>query len=114
MIVLPSALSGFYNTLTKEAVVESNNRVYCIYGNVLLTNEDRTCFVCGATKMQAISLQAEVHMITQALSTYTTERLIRGTYTLKEVAELTGLNKNVVKAIDEKRLRDKYTVDGKS
>ena len=28
------------------------------------------------------------------------------------MAELTGLSKNTVKAIDEKRLRDKYTVDG--
>ena len=152
MIVIPSALSGFYNTLTKEAVAESDNRVYCIYGDVPLTNEDRTCSVCGgkmhvhntyrdstlwhlpfgsaysclkynkqrlrcsvcgATKMQAIAFQAEGHMITQALHTYTTELLTRGTYTLKEVTELTGLNKNVVKAIDEKRLRDKYTVDGK-
>ncbi len=35
------------------------------------------------------------------------------TYTLKQVAEITGLGKNTVKAIDKKRLQDRYTIDGK-
>ena len=35
------------------------------------------------------------------------------TYTNKQVAEITGLGKNVVKAIDKKRLQERYTMDGK-
>ncbi|AMC94605.1 transposase [Erysipelothrix larvae] len=35
-----------------------------------------------------------------------------GTYTLKQVAEITGLGKNTVKAIDLKRLKELYTIDG--
>lgn len=36
-----------------------------------------------------------------------------GTYTLKQVAEITGLGKNTVKDIDFKRLQEMYTIDGK-
>jgi transposase len=32
--------------------------------------------------------------------------------TNKEVAYLTGLGKNTVKALDQQRLKDKYTIDG--
>ena len=35
-----------------------------------------------------------------------------GKYTNKSIAELTGLGQNVVKRIDLKRLREKYTIDG--
>lgn len=38
--------------------------------------------------------------------------LALGTYTLKQVAEMTGLGKNTVKDIDLKRLKDLYTIDG--
>ena len=34
------------------------------------------------------------------------------TYTLKQVAEITGLGKNTVKALDLKRLKELYTIDG--
>ncbi len=38
--------------------------------------------------------------------------LARGTYTNKQIAEITGLGKNTVKSIDLKRLKEKYTEDG--
>ena len=52
-------------------------------------------------------------MITEALHQYTRDLLEKGTYTLKQVAEITGLGKNTVKDIDKKRLLEKYTTDGK-
>ena len=44
---------------------------------------------------------------------YTRDLLATGTHTLKQVAEIPGLGKNTVKAIDKKRLQDRYTIDGK-
>jgi len=70
------------------------------------------CPKCGKTKMQHISFKADNHMITEELHQYTCDLLAAGSYTNKEVAELTGLGKNTVKAIDKKRLKDLYTVDG--
>ena len=35
-------------------------------------------------------------------------------FTNKEVSEITGLNKNIIKDIDLKRLKNLYTVDGKT
>ena len=53
-------------------------------------------------------------MITEALYQYTRDLLALQTYTNKQVAEITGLGKNVVKVIDKKRLQEKYTIDGKA
>ena len=69
------------------------------------------CPKCGATKSQYISFKADGHLITKILHQYTCDLLASGTYTNKEVAELTGLGKNVVKEIDKKRLQDIYTTD---
>ena len=52
-------------------------------------------------------------MITEALYQYTRDLLALQTYTNKQVAEITGLGKNVVKEIDKARLQEKYTIDGK-
>ena len=71
------------------------------------------CACCGAVKEQFISFKAPGHMITEALYQYTRDLLALQTYTNKQVAEITGLGKNVVKAIDKKRLEEKYTIDGK-
>lgn len=71
------------------------------------------CPKCGAVKQQFISFKAPDHLITEALYQYTRDLLATGTYTLKQVAEITGLGKNVVKDIDLKRLKEKYTIDGK-
>lgn len=72
------------------------------------------CPNCGASKMQDVSFQADGHRITVALEQYASDLLATGNYTLKEVAEITGLGKNTVKDIDRKRLQDKYTIDGKT
>ena len=63
------------------------------------------CPKCSAVKQQFISFKAPGHMITDALYQYTRDLLTIGTYTLKQVAEITGLGKNVVKAIDMERLK---------
>lgn len=70
------------------------------------------CPKCSATKTQFISFKADGHRITEALYQYTRDLLAIGTYTNKQVAEITGLNKNTVKAIDKKRLQELYTIDG--
>lgn len=71
------------------------------------------CPKCGATKQQYISFKAPGHRITDALYEYTRDLLAIGTYTNKQVAEITGLGKNVVKEIDKKRFQEMYTIDGK-
>lgn len=69
------------------------------------------CPSCGATKSQYIHFKAPSHMITDALYSYTRDLLATGTYTNKQIAELTGLGENTVKAIDKKRLQERYTTD---
>ena len=66
------------------------------------------CPCCGKLKMQEIPFKAPGHQISTALLTYAEELLEHG-YTNKEVGELTGLGKNVVKQIDLARLKRKYT-----
>ena len=69
------------------------------------------CPKCGATKSQYISFKAAGHRITEALLTYVCDLLAMGTYTNKDIADITGLNKNVIKEIDKKRLQGLYTTD---
>ncbi len=59
--------------------------------------------------MQFISFKAPSHRITEELYTFTQDLLASGWYTNKEVADLTGLNKNTVKDIDKERLQKLYT-----
>lgn len=67
------------------------------------------CAACGATTSQFISFKARGHRITQELLQYTQDLLASGNYTNKEVASLTGLGKNTVKAIDKERLMELHT-----
>jgi len=69
------------------------------------------CSACRQTKMQAVPFQAEGHRITSELFNYTRDLLATG-LTNKVVANITGLGKNTVKAIDLQRLKEKYTIDG--
>ena len=71
------------------------------------------CPICGHSYMQDIPFKAENHRITLELEQYTKDLLATSNYTLKEVAEITGLGKNTVKTIDKRRLQENYTVDGK-
>ena len=72
------------------------------------------CTDCECSVSQYLSFKAPGHRITEALYQYARDLLALGTYTNKEVAEITGLGKNTVKAIDKKRLQDKYTIDGQT
>lgn len=52
--------------------------------------------------------------ITKALEEFIEKLLGRASFTLKSISELTGVGKNIVKAIDLRRLKRLYTVDGKT
>ena len=91
-------------------------RHLCFGGNlscVLFPHNRFKCPACGATKSQFISFKAMGHRMTEELYQYTRDLLAHGTYTNKQVAEITGLGKNVVKDIDKQRLQELYTVGGK-
>ena len=79
---------------------------------LLFPHNQLRCRECGKTKSQFISFKADGHLITEALHQYVRDLLAAGTYTNKQVAELAGLDKNVIKAIDKKRLQELYTTDG--
>ena len=92
-------------------------RHLCIGGNLsclIFPHNQLRCPECGATKSQFISFKAAGHLITEQLHQYACDLLSIGTYTNKQVAEITGLGENTVKEIDKKRLRDIYTTDGGS
>ena len=58
-----------------------------------------------------VDFKEEGHFITKALGIYIRE-LLSWQLTLKEVSQITGVDQNIVKAIDKKRLEEKYTVNG--
>lgn len=92
-------------------------RHLCFGGNLSCVNFDRIqyyCSHCHCSSMQTVPFKAEHHFMTVELEQYTNDLLTYGTYTLKQVAGITGLGKNVVKDIDSKRLRDAYTIDGRT
>ena len=68
---------------------------------VQLKHNQFRCPHCGATPLQNIPFKVENHLMTRELYQYARDLLGFGTYTLKDVAALTGLNKNVVKKIDK-------------
>ena len=58
-----------------------------------------------------VEFKEDGHLITKALSTYIRD-LLSWQLTLKEVSQITGVDQNIVKAIDKRRLEEKYTVNG--
>ena len=89
-------------------------RHLCFGSNLSTVRFDRVQLVCrcGHSHMQTIPFKAEGHQISVELWQYARDLLALGTYTLKQVAEITGLGKDTVKGIDLKRLKDLYTIDG--
>lgn len=79
---------------------------------IVFPHHQLECPKCGATKSQFIPFKAEGHRMSCELYQYVMDLLALGKYTNKSIAELTGLGQNVVKRIDLKRLREKYTIDG--
>ena len=78
-----------------------------------LPHNQLRCPLCGETKGQYISFKAVGHRMTEQLYQYARDLLALNTFTNKQVSEITGLGKNVVKEIDLQRLKDRYTLDGK-
>ena len=71
------------------------------------------CPCCHETRNELIPFKAREHFITTEHENYAEQLLAYG-LTNKEVAEITGLNKNIIKSIDFKRLKNLYTIDGKT
>lgn len=65
------------------------------------------------TRSQSIPFKANGYRITKALKECT-ERLLSDGCTLKQVAEITGLDKMTVKSIHKELLLSKFTIDGKT
>jgi len=79
---------------------------------VEVTRHRHVCRSCGRSHMDPIPFKAEGHRVTLPLMTFVWDLLDLGE-TLKSVSLMTGLNKNVVKAIDKERLESLYTEVGK-
>ena len=92
-------------------------RHLCFGGNltcISFNHNQLYCPSCNHTHMQNIPFKANNHRITEELLTYTKDLLATNKYTLKQVAEITGLGKNVVKDIDLQRLKEKYSINGET
>ncbi len=72
------------------------------------------CPICGNTHMQDIPFKADGHRITKELEAYIRKLLADGAHTNKSIARMTGVNQAIVKDIDIARLKEEYTVDGKT
>ena len=68
---------------------------------------------CHYSYTYRCDFKAQNHLITSALETYVRDLLSYG-FNLTNVSLLTGLSRQVVKAIDLERLKEKYTIDGTS
>lgn len=101
MICAPTRIKHFnYSTVTTVVEV-SLNQMQC-------SNPE-----CNATKMQDIPFRSKYHHITKDLEEFIERLLGSASFTLKSISELTGVCKNIDKAIDMRRLKILYTVDGK-
>ncbi len=67
------------------------------------------CPHCHHTEMQEIPFKSAGHRITRSLQTYIESLLALNQYTLKQISENTGVNRDIIKDIDKKRLLDRYT-----
>lgn len=95
-----------YNTKIKHLPFGST------YTQIDVERVQLICPNCGLTKTQELPFKDEKHLITKELRTYTEDLLATNKFTNKDIAKLTGLNRNLVKEIDKERLMKKYTVDG--
>ena len=68
---------------------------------------------CNHFELEPIPFQADEHRITRELEVYIRDLLAQQSMTLKQVAAMTGVNRNIIKDIDKKRLQELYTVEGK-
>jgi transposase len=83
-----------------------------MYSNIIIDMKQLVCSNCGFTKMQSIPFKDENHFITIEAKENIKKMLNRGNITLKNIASLSGVNRNVVKDIDKERLYKLYTKNG--
>ena len=83
------------------------------YGNALsLVKFAKTqyfCPSCHHSHYQPVPFQADGHRITKQLENYIKDLLARNKYTIKDIAEITGVGRGIIKEIDKKRLQGLYT-----
>ena len=94
---------------------ETKLRHLCFGGALTMVRFEKLqlrCPSCGMTLMQDVPFKAKHHRITEELYTYARDLLALGKYTNRQVGQITGLDENTVKAIDKRRLREKYTING--
>ena len=126
---IPSCLFGFYNTETIVGKAASGRTVYCFQGNLDLPESERRCecgkrmhinsrpditlrHLCFGGDLSCLKFP-HIQLRCNCCGAVKEQFISFKTYTNKQVAEITGLGKNVVKDIDKKRLQEKYTIDGK-
>ena len=84
------------------------------YSEVSFDRNQYCCPKCSKTKIDYVSFKAPGHRVTVELHQYVCDLLASGNYTNKEISNITGLGKNVVKEIDLERLKELYvTPEGK-
>lgn len=83
-----------------------------IYTCICIDKKQLKCSNCNRTKTQNILFQAPNHLITNELELYIKGLLATNKFTNKEISYITGVNRNIIKDIDKKRLKEKYTVNG--
>lgn len=105
------------NCNKKMHIHDSRNislRHFCFGNNQTIIHFKRyrfQCRHCGYSKMQNIPFKSDKHFITKSLQQYIEDLLATGNFTLKEVARLTKVNRNIIKDIDSTRLFKKYVID---
>lgn len=99
-------INGTYNIKLKHLPIGG------IYSSICVERKQLQCSCCGATKAQEIPFKDNNYLITKELKTYIVDLLTTNKFTLKDVAYLTGVNRNIIKDVDKERLQKKYTIDG--
>lgn len=84
-----------------------------IYTILTVNRKQLICPWCGFTKMQDIPFKDKNHLITNALRIHIEDLLKINKFTNKDIAYLSGVNRNIVKDIDKERLQQLYTIEGK-
>lgn len=79
---------------------------------IVINRRRRRCLHCGCSVTPTPLFQAEGHRITRHLENLIEALLAMG-HTLKDVAEMTGVDRHIVKDIDKCRLWERYTKDGR-
>lgn len=70
------------------------------------------CPHCGAKHIQEIPFRDADHRITKYLREFIESLLRKNTFTYLQIAELTGVDKNIIIEINDKRLKGCYTENG--